>query len=67
MIDTLKNTGFRTVRIPVTWHNHVTDDGNGPVISEAWLDRVQEVVDYAYDNGMYVILNTHHDNTANIE
>lgn len=35
MIDTLKNTGFRTVRIPVTWHNHVTDDGNGPVISEA--------------------------------
>lgn len=29
MIDTLKNTGFRTVRIPVTWHNHVTDDGNG--------------------------------------
>ena len=67
MIDTLKNVGFRTVRIPVTWHNHVTDDGNGPVISEAWLDRVQEVVDYAYDNGMYVILNTHHDNTANIE
>lgn len=67
MIDTLKNAGFRTVRIPVTWHNHVTDDGNGPVISEAWLDRVQEVVDYAYDNGMYVILNTHHDNTANIE
>ena len=67
MIDTLKNAGFRTVRIPVTWHNHVTDDGNGPVISEAWLDRVQEVVDYAYDNGMYVILNTHHDNTANID
>ena len=23
----------------------------------------QEVVDYAYDNGMYIILNTHHDNS----
>lgn len=67
MIDAVYEAGFRTVRVPVTWHNHVTDDGNGPVISTAWLDRVQEVVDYAYDNGMYVILNTHHDNTAHIE
>lgn len=67
MIDTVRNAGFRTVRIPVTWHNHVTDDGSGPVISEVWLDRVQEVVDYACDDGMYVILNTHHDCTANIE
>lgn len=67
MIDAVYAAGFRTVRVPVTWHNHVTDDGSGPVISTAWLDRVQEVVDYAYDNGMYVILNTHHDNTAHIE
>lgn len=67
MIDAVYEAGFRTVRIPVTWHNHVTDDGSGPVISAVWLDRVQEVVDYAYDNGMYVILNTHHDNTAHIE
>lgn len=67
MIDAVYEAGFRTVRLPVTWHNHVTDDGSGPVISTAWLDRVQEIVDYAYDNGMYVILNTHHDNTAHIE
>ena len=61
MIDTVKAAGFRTVRIPVSWHNHV--DGNYQ-ISKQWMDRVQEIVDYAIDDGMYVILNVHHDNDA---
>ena len=55
----LKEAGFSTIRIPVSWHNHV--DGNF-VISEAWLNRVKEVVDYAISADMYVILNIHHDN-----
>ena len=58
MIDTVKAAGFNTIRIPVSWHNHVDADFN---ISAQWLDRVQEVVDYAMDNDMYVILNIHHD------
>jgi endoglucanase len=58
MIDTVKKAGFNTVRIPVSWGKHIDSSGK---IDSAWLDRVQEVVDYAYDNGMYVILNTHHD------
>ncbi|MCM1056029.1 MAG: glycoside hydrolase family 5 protein [Firmicutes bacterium] len=60
MFDDIKAAGFNSVRIPVSWHNHVDEAYQ---ISEAWLDRVQEVVDYAYDNGMYVILNIHHDNS----
>ncbi len=63
MIDAVKAAGFETLRIPVSWHNHVSDDGNY-TISEAWLNRVQEVVDYAIDNDMYVILNIHHDNST---
>lgn len=63
MIDAVKAAGFETIRIPVSWHNHVSDDGNY-TISEAWLNRVQEVVDYAMDNQMYVILNIHHDNSV---
>lgn len=59
MIDTVKAAGFRTVRIPVSWHNHVDGSYN---ITKQWMDRVQEVVDYAIDDGMYVILNVHHDN-----
>lgn len=71
MIDTLKEAGFQTIRIPVSWHNHLTSDADASVyvadenhvISEAWMDRVQEVVDYAIEDGMYVILNIHHDNS----
>lgn len=59
MIDAMKNAGFNTLRLPVSWHNHVDEDFN---ISEAWLNRVQEVVDYAVANDMYIILNIHHDN-----
>lgn len=60
MLQDIKEAGFNSVRIPVSWHNHVDENWQ---ISEAWLNRVQEVVDYAYDNGMYVILNIHHDNS----
>lgn len=59
MFDMLKERGFNTVRIPVSWHNHVS--GENHTISEAWLNRVKEVVDYAYGIGMYVIVNIHHD------
>ncbi len=51
--------GFDSVRIPVSWHNHVSDDFT---ISDKWLARVKEAVDWAIDDGMYVILNIHHDN-----
>lgn len=60
MIDDLKEAGFNAVRLPVTWHTHVDENYQ---ISEVWLNRVQEVLDYVYDNGMYVILNIHHDNS----
>ena len=63
MIDAVKAAGFETIRIPVSWHNHVSDDGQY-TISEAWLNRVQEVVDYAMDNDMYIIINIHHDNST---
>jgi len=59
MIASVKNAGFNTLRIPVSWHNHVS--GNQFTISEAWMDRVQQVVDYAMAEDMYVILNIHHD------
>lgn len=63
MIDTLKEAGFQTIRIPVSWHNHLWDENN--TISEPWLTRVQEVVDYAIEDDMYVIINIHHDTSVN--
>lgn len=60
MIDAVLDAGFNVIRIPVTWYNHC---GDGPdyQIHEIWLNRVQEVVDYAYDKGAYVIINMHHE------
>lgn len=55
LVGTVKKAGFNTFRISARCENHMGSDGT---ISEEWLDRVQEVVDYAYDKNMYVILNT---------
>ncbi len=58
LFENLKECGINSVRIPVTWRDHIDDEGN---IDTEWMDRVQQVVDYAYDLGMYVIINVHHD------
>lgn len=60
MIDAVAEKGFNTIRIPITWNDHV---GSAPdyAINEEWMNRVHEVVDYAMDNDMYVIINTHHE------
>lgn len=58
MIETVHLAGFNTLRLPVSWHNHVDGDFT---INTPWLDRVQQVVDWAIERDMYVILNTHHD------
>ncbi len=57
MISSVKSAGFNSIRIPVTWGEHM----NGETIDPEWLARVKEVVDYAYDENMFVILNMHHD------
>lgn len=60
LIDAVIDEGFNVIRIPVSWNDHILVS-NDWEIEEGWLDRVQEIVDYAYDNGVYVILNTHHE------
>ncbi|MGN0578332.1 MAG: cellulase family glycosylhydrolase, partial [Ruminiclostridium sp.] len=62
-ITSMHDGGYNTIRIPVTWGKKVSfDEETGEYsIDSAWLDRVNEVVDYAIDNGMYVIINIHHD------
>lgn len=58
LFTSLKKNGVKAVRIPVTWRDHMDSNGN---IDREWMDRVQQVVDYAYSQGMYVIINVHHD------
>ncbi len=60
MIDMVADKGFKTLRIPITWQFHL---GAAPdyTIEEAWLDRVETVVNYGLQNDMFVIVNIHHD------
>lgn len=55
----IKKAGFKTVRIPVTFSYHMDQDGN---IDEAFMSRVKEVVDMALSNGLFVIIDAHHEN-----
>jgi len=57
-IDALKNAGFNAIRIPVSWAKCADANYN---IRADWMARVKEVVNYAVDNNMYILLNTHHD------
>lgn len=59
--NAVKAFGFNAVRIPVTWFPHIDEAG---LVSEAWMSRVEEVVDYALDAGLYCIVNVHHDTGA---
>lgn len=60
LIKSVHDLGFNTVRIPVTWGTKI-DDNNNYTIDEAWLSRVQDIVDYCVSLDMYAIVNIHHD------
>ena len=62
LIDLVKSAGFNTVRVPVTWYNHMNYANNS--IDEKWMERVVEVVNYVIDNDMICIINVHHDTGA---
>ena len=59
MIQKLANKGFKSIRIPVTWHNHLIDQQY--TIDPNWMRRVKTVVDLCIKHGLYVMLNIHHD------
>ncbi|MDE6417405.1 MAG: glycoside hydrolase family 5 protein [Duncaniella sp.] len=71
-----KDAGFNAIRVPVTWYPHMeakmddelkwdpVADPIGTLIDEEWMARVHEIVDYVTEQGMYCILNIHHDTGA---
>lgn len=61
MIKGYKAAGFDTIRIPVAWTNAIDYINGDYTISTAYLDRVETIVNWALDAGMYVIINDHWD------
>ena len=77
LIHMFKEAGFGAIRVPVTWYPHMgtitlhdrtkwdpETSWTGMQIESAWMARVKQVVDYVIDEGMYCIINVHHDTGA---
>jgi endoglucanase len=60
LLTAVAEYGFGAVRIPVTWG---TKAGPAPdfIIDPEWLNRVEEVVEYARVAGLKAMINIHHD------
>lgn len=61
IFDAYKEAGFKSVRIPVAWTNMIDYEHGSYIIDKAYLDRVEEIVNYALNNDMYVVINDHWD------
>ncbi|RYY03250.1 MAG: endoglucanase [Gammaproteobacteria bacterium] len=59
LINSVKAAGFKTIRIPVAFSRF--SDANNFVIDAAWMSRVEQVVNYALNADMYVMINIHWD------
>ncbi|WP_028608933.1 cellulase family glycosylhydrolase [Paenibacillus harenae] len=59
-IKEIKKQGFKSIRIPITWDGRM---GGAPdyTINPDWMNRVQQVVDWSLEEGLYVMINVHHD------
>ncbi len=61
LIKNIKAQGFKTIRVPVSYVDHMEEDGL--TIKTEWLDRVQEVVDWCVEEDLFIILNIHHEDS----
>ncbi len=64
LMKQLAAKGFTAIRVPTTWWQHMDKDGQ---VDSLWMNRVQQVVDDVINNGMYCLLNVHHDTGAAVE
>lgn len=67
LIDAVKEQGFKSVRIPVSYLTMIGSEKEGYKIDEDWLNRLEEVVGYVIDNDMYAIINIHGDGYSTVK
>jgi endoglucanase len=60
LLKKVRSEGFKSIRIPVTWEGR---QGGAPnyTIDPTWLAKVRQTVDWALAEGLYVMINLHHD------
>ncbi|KAL3490957.1 glycoside hydrolase superfamily [Aspergillus germanicus] len=60
-LDIIKESGFNSVRLPVTWTHHFTGGSPDWTVDPEWLQRVSDVLDMITSRDLYAIVNVHHD------
>lgn len=60
MFDMYKKEGFNFVRVPVRWDKHMATTSPFK-IDAAWLNRVEQILDWGLSKGLYMVVNSHHD------
>ncbi|MFI5137978.1 MAG: cellulase family glycosylhydrolase [Sphingobacteriales bacterium] len=61
LVDVIKQAGFNAVRIPVQYdESHIINKATAQ-IDPVWLARVKQVVQYCYNDNLYVMVNIHWD------
>jgi len=58
--DLYKEAGFDVVRIPVRWDGY-TSKTPPYKITDYWLNRIEQVADWGLDRGLFIVINTHHE------
>jgi endoglucanase len=58
-VETVKAAGFDSIRLPCSWDQY--SNASTAKISDTWLARVKDVVQYCIDADMPVLLNIHWD------
>lgn len=66
LIDAVHAGGFNTIRIPVSWYQHIYQENGTYKIDDKWMNYVKKFVDHAYNQDMFVILNIHHEDFINV-
>lgn len=61
MVTAMKEAGFDSLRIPVAWTNAMDFESGDYTIGKEYLDRVEEIINYGLNAGMYVVVNDHWD------
>lgn len=61
LIDLIKQSGMNAIRIPIQYDwSHIINKQTAQ-IDPAWLARIKQVVQYCFNDNMYVMINIHYD------
>ena len=58
--DLYKEAGFQCVRIPIRWDEH-TQTSPPYHVDDAWMNRIEQVVDWGLSRGLFIVINAHHE------